>query len=97
MTKCYHRNPKESSTFHQISELDGSGRRGSKGNRHLSVTSRAFNIDAILWSLSNAFTSAFKQLEPIPQLRATRLARGIPGAAMTVPARTNRGHTGSAR
>lgn len=28
-----------------------------------------------LWSLSNAFTSAFKQLEPIPQFRATaRLA-----------------------
>jgi hypothetical protein len=24
-----------------------------------------------LWSLSNAFTSAFKQLEPIPQFRAT--------------------------
>jgi hypothetical protein len=29
-----------------------------------------------LWSLSNAFTSAFKQLEPIPQFRATaKLAR----------------------
>ena len=24
-----------------------------------------------MWSLSNAFTSAFKQLEPIPQFRAT--------------------------
>ena len=24
-----------------------------------------------IWSLSNAFTSAFKQLEPIPQLKAT--------------------------
>jgi len=29
-----------------------------------------------MWSLSNAFTSAFKELEPIPQFRATaRLAR----------------------
>jgi hypothetical protein len=24
-----------------------------------------------LWSLSNAFTSAFKELDPIPQFRAT--------------------------
>ena len=24
-----------------------------------------------MWSLSNAFTSAFKELEPIPQFRAT--------------------------
>jgi len=24
-----------------------------------------------IWSLSNAFTSAFKQLEPIPQFKAT--------------------------
>jgi hypothetical protein len=24
-----------------------------------------------VWSLSNAFTSAFKQLEPIPQFKAT--------------------------
>ena len=24
-----------------------------------------------LWSLSNAFTSAFKELEPIPQFKAT--------------------------
>jgi hypothetical protein len=24
-----------------------------------------------IWSLSNAFTSAFKELEPIPQFRAT--------------------------
>jgi hypothetical protein len=24
-----------------------------------------------IWSLSNAFTSAFKELDPIPQLRAT--------------------------
>jgi hypothetical protein len=28
-----------------------------------------------MWSLSNAFTSAFKELEPIPQYKATaRLA-----------------------
>jgi hypothetical protein len=24
-----------------------------------------------MWSLSNAFTSAFKELDPIPQFRAT--------------------------
>jgi hypothetical protein len=24
-----------------------------------------------MWSLSNAFTSAFKELEPVPQFRAT--------------------------
>lgn len=30
-----------------------------------------------IWSLSNAFTSAFKELEPIPQLRATAKAWGI--------------------
>jgi hypothetical protein len=29
-----------------------------------------------MWSLSNAFTSAFKELDPIPQFRATaKLAR----------------------
>jgi len=34
-----------------------------------------------LWSLSNAFTSAFKQLEPIPQFRATAKLAGFLGAA----------------
>jgi hypothetical protein len=29
-----------------------------------------------MWSLSNAFTSAFKQLEPIPQFRATAKLAG---------------------
>ena len=27
--------------------------------------------DRTIWSLSNAFTSVFKELEPIPQFRAT--------------------------
>jgi len=36
-----------------------------------------------IWSLSNAFTSAFKELDPIPQFKAT--ARSIPGIpALTV-------------
>jgi hypothetical protein len=30
-----------------------------------------------LWSLSNTFTSAFKQLEPIPQYRATAKLAGF--------------------
>jgi hypothetical protein len=30
-----------------------------------------------LWSLSNAFTSAFKQLEPIPRFRATAKLAGF--------------------
>ena len=30
-----------------------------------------------LWSLSNAFTSAFKELEPIPQFRATAKLAGF--------------------
>ena len=30
-----------------------------------------------LWSLSNAFTSAFKQLEAIPQFRATAKLAGF--------------------
>ena len=34
-----------------------------------------------LWSLSNAFTSAFKQLEPIPQFRATAKLAGFLQAA----------------
>jgi hypothetical protein len=34
-----------------------------------------------LWSLSNAFTSAFKALEPIPQFRATAKLAGFLEAA----------------
>jgi hypothetical protein len=30
-----------------------------------------------LWSLSNAFTSAFKELDPIPQFRATAKLGGF--------------------
>jgi len=30
-----------------------------------------------LWSLTNAFTSAFKELEPIPQFRATAKFSGF--------------------
>ena len=30
-----------------------------------------------LWSLSNAFTSAFKELEPIPQYKATAKLAGF--------------------
>jgi hypothetical protein len=34
-----------------------------------------------MWSLSNAFTSAFKELDPIPQFRATaRLGRFLESA-----------------
>ena len=35
-----------------------------------------------LWSLSNAFTSAFKELEPIPQFRATAKLGGFLETAM---------------
>jgi len=34
-----------------------------------------------MWSLSNAFTSAFKELEPIPQFRATAKFVGFLTAA----------------
>jgi hypothetical protein len=30
-----------------------------------------------IWSLSNAFTSAFKELEPIPQYKATAKLAGF--------------------
>jgi hypothetical protein len=30
-----------------------------------------------MWSLSNAFTSAFKELEPIPQYKATTKLAGF--------------------
>ena len=30
-----------------------------------------------MWSLSNAFTSAFKELEPIPQYKATAILAGF--------------------
>jgi len=33
--------------------------------------------DRTLWSLSNAFTSAFKELEPIPQFKATAKLSGF--------------------
>ena len=36
------------------------------------------------WSLSNAFTSAFKELDPIPQFRATaKLGRFLEAASAT--------------
>lgn len=35
-----------------------------------------------MWSLSNAFTSAFKELEPIPQFKATAKLAGFLEAAM---------------
>jgi hypothetical protein len=35
-----------------------------------------------LWSLSNAFTSAFKELDPIPQFRATAKVAGFLGKAL---------------
>ena len=35
-----------------------------------------------LWSLSNAFTSAFKELEPIPQFRATAKLAGFLGSEL---------------
>jgi hypothetical protein len=35
-----------------------------------------------MWSLSNAFTSAFKELDPIPQFRATaKLGRFLEAAS----------------
>jgi hypothetical protein len=43
--------------------------------------SRGINYDEFktrtVWSLSNAFTSAFKDLEPIPQFRATAKLGGF--------------------
>jgi hypothetical protein len=33
-----------------------------------------------MWSLSNAFTSAFKELDPIPQFRATAKLGSFLGA-----------------
>jgi hypothetical protein len=37
-----------------------------------------------MWSLSNAFTSAFKELDPIPQFRATaKLGRFLGAASAT--------------
>ena len=35
-----------------------------------------------MWSLSNAFTSAFKELEPIPQFKATAKLAGFLQAAL---------------
>jgi hypothetical protein len=37
-----------------------------------------------MWSLSNAFTSAFKELDPIPQFRATaKLGRFLEAASVS--------------
>jgi hypothetical protein len=36
-----------------------------------------------LWSLSNAFTTAFKRLEPIPQFKATAKLRAFLGQVTT--------------
>jgi hypothetical protein len=37
-----------------------------------------------MWSLSNAFTSAFKELDPIPQFRATaKLGRFLESAGVS--------------
>ena len=48
-----------------------------------------------MWSLSNAFTSAFKELEPIPAYRATaKLAGLLAGTESPVPARPARGDFG---
>jgi len=38
-----------------------------------------------IWSLSNAFTSAFKELEPIPQFKATAKLGEFLGARFTQP------------
>ena len=38
-----------------------------------------------LWSLSNAFTSAFKQLDPIPQFRGNGQGRRFSGTVVTIP------------
>jgi hypothetical protein len=36
----------------------------------------------LVWSLSNAFTSAFKELEPVPAFRATtKLAEFLKGVS----------------
>jgi hypothetical protein len=34
-------------------------------------------VAGTMWSLSNAFTSAFKELDPIPQFQATAKAGSI--------------------
>ena len=47
--------------------------------KHLALTVHALYFEPkyndfrsrTIWSLSNAFTSAFKELEPIPQFKAT--------------------------
>jgi hypothetical protein len=40
-----------------------------------------------MWSLSNAFTSAFKKLDPVPQFKATAKFGGIsPSIACMIPA-----------
>jgi hypothetical protein len=38
---------------------------------HVSLSIRDGLWPRTIWSLSNAFTSAFKELDPIPQFKAT--------------------------
>jgi hypothetical protein len=38
-----------------------------------------------IWSLSNAFTSAFKELDPIPQFKATARGRALIGPTYPSP------------
>jgi hypothetical protein len=47
-----------------------------------------------IWSLSNAFTSAFKDLEPIPQFKATAKLGGIPGGPVFPIVLSRRGGIG---
>jgi hypothetical protein len=46
-----------------------------------------------MWSLSNAFTSAFKELEPIPQFRATAKFARFLGAAPVTDSSPHQHHT----
>jgi hypothetical protein len=43
----------------------------SHGSGWVNACNRDFGAPRTIWSLSNAFTSAFKELDPIPQFRAT--------------------------
>jgi hypothetical protein len=44
------------------------------------VTEEDGDPPGIIWNLSNAFTSAFKQLDPIPAFKATVKDGRIPGS-----------------
>jgi hypothetical protein len=70
------------------------GRRGESGcSRHLArrVHELYFNPEheeyqpRTMWSLSNAFTSALKELDPIPQFRATANLGAFLDAVATGP------------